>query len=289
YSSVFFAGVDREKPVLIKVLALLADGVEEEIPVEEIFPSAPGLSSPDSYSGWENGSRLCLVFSEPVDLGGVKNILLVEPLAALVMESPPEILDRAVFRFVEYPEWGSSFLFRLCPGVTDRAGNKSAGEYAFRITCSGPLSKAPALAGIRLPMAPGNGDDQMALHFTPEDLFGDLPITCEEGHYPYTVQTPSWVELYFDASAEIDLFSVMDLFRVEATNQALGFSPRSISADDFSIIPPEPGWENFRRVEIRGMLTNTVHSGIVTFRIPAGLKDKRGNRSSLDFRISLLK
>jgi hypothetical protein len=81
----------------------------------------------------------------------------------------------------------------------------------------------------------------------------------------------------------------MELFRVEATNQALAFSPKSISTENFTWANPAENLENFRRVEISGVLTNMVQSGVVTFRIPSGLKDLRGNRSNVDFRISLLK
>ena len=105
------------------------------------------------------------------------------------------------------------------------------------------------------------------------------------------MKTPWWIELYFDTALDtgIDPFSVMDLFRLESTNYSLLFSPQSIITDHFSRADPVGGWEHLERIEIRGFLTNTVQSGIVTFRIPAGLRDNLGNRSSEDFRISLLK
>jgi hypothetical protein len=81
----------------------------------------------------------------------------------------------------------------------------------------------------------------------------------------------------------------MDLFRVETTNNALSCSPRYITDRDFTWIDPEDDWKDLFRLEIRGFLTNTINPGIVTFRIPPGLKDTRGNRSSTDFRISLHK
>jgi len=285
YSSVFFAGDDREKPVLLRALALLPGGGEEEIPL------AAFDLPPAEYSTWERTTNLCLVFSKPVDASGLRNLLIVEPSLALNAESPPEMLDRALFSFAEYPEWGSSFLFRLGPGVKDRAGNESGEEYRFRIRAAGPLSKPPALAGIRLPMAPGSSGDQEAVSFSQADLFADLPVSGGDGYYPYAQQTPTWLELYLEIApdTDIDLFSVMDLFRVETTNQALVFSPRSIRTEDFSLAEPRDGWERFRRIEIRAVLTNTVQSGLVTFRIPPGLADKRGNRSTADFRITLLK
>ena len=286
YSSEFSTADDREKPVLLKALVLYPEGNEEEIPLER-----PGIFPAATFSAWESFSRLCFVFSEPVDTGGIRNLLIVEPNAALVMETPPALSDTAVFRFAEYPAWGSTFLFRLGSGVKDLSGNESAEEYDFRIACAGPYSKPPALAGIRIPMSPGNDGDDGALSFTPGDLFADLPITSGEGHYPFAEQIPSWIELYFETAqeTEIDTFSVMDLFRVESTNQALVFSPRSIRTEDFTRPSPREGWEDLRRLEIRGVITNTVHSGVVTFRIPPGLRDKRGNRSTVDFRVSLLK
>jgi hypothetical protein len=286
YSSVFSAAADREKPVLLKAVALLPAG-EEEIPLDE----TPGLFSSSEYSAWETFTRLCLVFSKPVDLSTLKNFLVIEPSLSLVMESPPEYSSRAVFRFAEFPPWGSAFLFRLIPGVKDQTGNESGNEYVFRIRAAGPLSKPPALVGIRLPMAPGSGVDQEPLSFSPGDLFAELPIQDGVKRYPFDTQTASWIELYFEsaAAAGIDTFSLMDLFRVESTNQALVFSPRSVRAENFTVADPVVGWETLRRYEIRGFLTNTVHSGIVTFRIPPGLRDKRGNRSAEDFHISLLK
>lgn len=289
YTSVFTIGTDREKPVLLRVLALFPAEEpnmdrEEEIPLDgaELFP-AP--------SAWERSTRLRLVFSEPVDLNSVRNLLTAEPSLTLVMETPPGTSDTAVFRLAEYPEWGNGFLLRLTPGVKDAAGNESADEYAFRIRCAGLLSKSPVLAGLRLPMAPGNIDDPEVLSFTRENLFADLPIKGGAGHYPYGAPTPAWIELYFETApgAEIDLFSVMDLFRVECTNQALVFSPRSIRTADFSLADSRDGWEKLRRIEIRGFLTNTVNSGVVTFRVAPGLRDSRGNSSAVDFRISLLK
>ena len=294
YSSVFYGGPDREKPILLEVLARIPTDPElncqGDFYTEEISFYRQGDLPLSAYPEWENFFNLELVFSKPVDLGGLKSLLITEPQAALLMESPPGLSDRAVFRFSEYPEWGSSFLFKLSPGVKDAAGNLSDEEYNFKVIAAGPLSKAPGLVGIRLPMAPGNLDHE-ALSFSTEDLFVDLPIGIGEGRYPFSVPVPSWVELYFETApgTEIDPFSLMDLFRVEVTNHALQFSPRSISAEEFSWADPGEGWENFERLEIKGLLINTVQNGIVTFSIPAGLMDKRGNRSDRDFRISLLK
>ena len=291
YSTVFSIGKDREKPVLLQALVFSSGtgssgASPEEIFFEKISPGMSGDFPLVEYRAWENFSRLEFVFSKPVETSLLKNFIVTEPSAPLLMESPPEISGRATFRFAEYPRWGSSFLFRLIPGVKDWAGNESTDEYVFKITCGGPLSKPPALIGIRLPVDGSKGQELRS--YTPDDLFTDLPIKQE--YYPFNTSIETWVELYFETAPEtgIDSFSVMDLFRVDVTNHALFFSPELVT-DSLSMEYPKEGWENFRRLEVKGRLTNYVESGVVTFRIPAGLRDKRGNRNPDDFRISLLK
>ena len=214
FTSGFYVSADREKPVLLKALALLPsgvspDGISEGASEEEIPFERPGSFSALEYDTWESFTRLCLVFSKPVDVSSLRNFLVIEPALTLVLESQTEIVagaagitdegshgspqgmaSRAVFRLAEYPAWGSSFLFRLIPGMKDQAGIESTEEYAFRIRAAGPLSKPPAFIGLRLPMAPGNSENQEALSFSPGDLFSDLPINDGEDCYPFGKQTP---------------------------------------------------------------------------------------------------
>jgi hypothetical protein len=76
---------------------------------------------------------------------------------------------------------------------------------------------------------------------------------------------------------------------VETTNNAVTFSPNHIECVDFKWPDPAEEFQFYDRVEIRGILINTVNSGLVTFRIGSGLEDKRGNKNTQLFRISLLK
>ena len=61
YSSVFYAGEDREKPVLLQALAV-HQGSQEVIPLS------------GEFSAWERFTQLELVFSKPVDFGGLRNL-----------------------------------------------------------------------------------------------------------------------------------------------------------------------------------------------------------------------
>jgi hypothetical protein len=142
-------------------------------------------------------------------------------------------------------------------------------------------------------MAPGKSDpeERELVDFPVGVFFENIPVSSDTDCFPFSVATPIWIELYFDTvpSAAVDLFSVMELFRVDTSNNSLSFSPRSIRDDDFSFPVPWAGWEDYKRVEIRGFLTNTVNPGVVTFQIGEGLCDTLGNRNEKAFRIPLLK
>jgi hypothetical protein len=280
FTSRFSIGTDQEKPRLLRAWVLDGEDRTE-------------LSRDGEYGEWESFHRLELEFSEPVDAGSVRSSLAAEPSANLLMETVPGFSASVVFRFTEGPLWGTPFLFRLRSGVKDGTGNASSAEYVYRIRASGLLSKPPALTGIRLPMAPGEKgiENKEPLSFTPEDVFEDLPLIREEGCYPYQEEIQVWLELYFDTApgAGINLHSLMELFRVEATNGAVDFSPRSVKDSGFTWMEKREGWEMYERVEICGLLTNTENSGVVTFQVGSGLEDSRGNSSATAYRISLLK
>jgi len=289
YVTFFSFGTDHEKPVLLKALAVAPEmGTEGfrggDFCKEEIALGKPGASLP-VYSAWESFTKLELVFSKPMDTSLIKNYLITEPSQQLLVCSPPGVHERIVFCFSEDPAWGSTFLFRLLPGAKDHVGMETLEEYCFKISSIGEYSKPPALAGIRIPLSSEASGD---LSFSVNDSFQELPLNKE--YFDYNVKTPWWIELYFDIARDtsIDLFSVMELFSLKTTNNALIFSPQIVTGD-FTREDPSIGWEHFQRIEIRGLLTNTVQSGVVTFQISSGLKDKRGNRNSENFRISLLK
>jgi hypothetical protein len=127
--------------------------------------------------------------------------------------------------------------------------------------------------------------------FSLTDLLGTLSINTGTGAYPFDLGVESWVELYFDTApgAEPNLLSVMDLFRISATNNALSFSPRSVRDRDFSWSECEPDWGSLYRLEVRGVMTNRPAMGVVTVEIGAGLTDTLGNRNDRAFRLLLLK
>lgn len=286
WTGYFIAGNDKTPPCLEAAYALDPGGNR----ALTLLPEDAGPLKREN-TGWESSYRLRLDFSEPVDTADLKNRLTVEPAAAFEMETPPGYADGAVFSFTQPLQYLGVYLFRLNAGVRDAAGNESPDPRVFRIRADGPASRPPRFVGLRMPMAPGDPADEEALAFSAEEPFRGLPVLPGENRYPYDVSTPARIELYFDVvpGAEIDLFSLMNLFRVDATNNALSFSPRSMEAGNFSLPDKPPSWEAYYRINVKGVLTNTTDSGVVTFQIASGLQDSLGNRNEGAFKLPLLK
>ena len=231
------------------------------------------------------------MFSRPVDTISVKNSLGAEGAAGLIMETLPGFETEVVFCFETAPVYESRFVFKLKSGIKDQAGNESSDEHIFRIYADGYCSKPPGLVGIRMPMAPGNAASLDLADFGIHSLFVNLPITNGTGCYPSKDEIDTWIECYFETApgAFVDPLSLMELFRIETSNNVLTFSPRQIKTGSFSVPDPRKDWEKYERLEIGGILVNTSNSGLVHFTIMPGLKDNNGNRNEKTFRISLVK
>jgi len=286
FKSVFFTGTDKETPVLLSASRITKNG--NIIPLERDITGFTGAA--EKYcenSGWEKEDKLSLVFSKPVDAVSVKNNLSVEETSSVFMETDNGFNTEFVFYFETAPVYESRFVFKLKSGVKDGAGYESKEEYIYRIFANGEFSKPPRLLGIRMPMSPS--DNERLVSFGLDESFLYFPITDE--YYPADVSVKTWIELYFDTAevATINVFSVMELFRIETSNNILTFSPREIKTENFSIKEPKEGWEDYERVEISGYLKNSIWFGIVNFHINSGLKDSLGNVNEKQFKISTIK
>ena len=282
FHTVFFIGEERGLPGLLGAWRLTSGGKREKLVSHEL---GEFIENP----GWEKDDKLFLAFSSPVDLLSVGTALSVEGASTITLEMPngtAGFSSEAVFNFDKPPAYESRFSFRLRRGVKDMPGNESGDEHLFRIFANGENSKPPSLAGIRIPIIP---DGSHLCTYSTDRLFDDLPIQSE--NYPYNVKTATWIECYFDSAtgAEIDPFSLMELFRIETSNNVIIFSPLVVLNNNFSAANPHPSWEGYQRLEIRGNLTNTTNAGLVHFIINRGLKDSQGNTSEKQSRISLIK
>jgi len=285
FVSVFTTGLDREKPYLLYAQRISKDGEIFQLEADRGYSGAAEF--PVENGGWEKDDKLSLVFSKQVDSASVKNYLSADDAPALVMETSPGYKTEFIFRFDGFPVFGSRFTFRIKPGIKDINGNETKDEYVYRIFADGKFSKPPELVGFRMPLTPGSENNLDC--FGMDSLLEKAAIS--ENNYPSGERVQTWFDLYFSVAegADIDLFSLMDLFRIETSNNVFSFSPNQIKTSGFSVFEPQTGWENFIRIEIAGYLVNTTNYGLVYFQIAAGLKDSLGNKNENSQRIIFIK
>jgi len=309
-STLFIAGTDRDAPVLLKAWRQGAEGGDcregDELTASKYSTNFESGTTISIFSGWEASDKVVLEFSEPVDIFSLKSALSAEYSGppgrtgslSWVMETGSMSIDqgfaqRGVFHLAERPAWNSLFLIRVKGEYQDKAGNKGQGDMAFSVRADGPLSRPPELAALRLPLAPGKkrAADQEVTVYEREDSFGNLPMLNETDHFPQGKEVPWWIELYFHTApgAGIDLLSLMDLFKVEVSNNAFDFSIRKVLDSGWTWPQGAPGKEHLTRIEVQGILVNNVNPGMVTFSVGEGLKDTNGNKSEKAATISLLK
>lgn len=258
----------------------------------ELVPDDPASAGLEETAGWESAYRLRVFFSEPVDISSFRSRFSVEP-------SVPSTADveagggSVLVRFPEGLPYRKRVSFAIAAGVKDARGNATEEAGLFRVLADGPRSRPPVLVGIRLPLAPGGATEaeREPTAFAASAPFADFPVSGGAGRYPFDVPTATWIEIYFDVAegAAVDLHSVREKFRVEATNGCLSFSSRSVLDAGFSCAEPHPAWAGYSRVEVRGLLTNGTDSGTVSVRLGAGLADSFGNRTAEATRLPLLK
>jgi len=284
---VFTTKIDLEIPYLVSAIRITNKNESIVLSADRGYSSA--AESPIENQDWEKDDKIKLVFSKPVDSISVKNYTSVENGPNLIMETPVGYETEYIFKFESFPAYESRFTLRVKSGIKDTSGNESKEEYIYKMFANGKYSKPPMLAGIRIPMSPNSGADNELIFYDMNSLFKDFPITGE--NYPSGENVKTWIELYFLTAedASIDLFSLMEIFRIDTSNNVISFSPRQIKDTDFSTAEPHIGMEEYKRVEIIGYLTNSTNFGVVNIQISAGLKDTLGNRNDKLQKISLLK
>ena len=276
----FSAGTDTTRPELLTALILDKNN------------NTVGILAADDGSvlenaGWEKDYKIGLKFSKPVDSMSVASALNCDPSLGIALEMPPGFYDYIIGCFSGIPVYDSSYAVTLGKAVKDRYGNTMDNKITWHIRTDGPKSKPPVLIGLRMPKDPVSLTEYLIYGI--DDLFADFPI--EGGYYTFDYGINTFIELYFDtaAGAGIELLSLMDRFKFNATNGCLSFSPHSVEVAGFSVTDPAPLWADCCRVEIRGVMTNHPYTGMVTIELGAGLQDSHGNKSTEAQRFLLLK
>jgi len=277
FLSIFTTQTDNEEPYLLSANQIKKNG--------DIFL----LSLETENNDWEKDDKILLIFSEPVDSLTLRNYIEAADGPSVLMETSSGYQNEFTFRFETIPVYESRFTLKIKPGIKDAGGKTSKNEYIYRVFANGRFSMPPVLAGMRIPMSPRNEAKPDLRYFGINQPFEIIPIS--EENYPSSSSVFTFIELYFSTAegAAIDLFSVMELFRIETSNNVISFSPRLVKNANFSINEPHAGMENFQRIEISGYLENSLNAGIINFLIAAGLRDSLGNQNDKPLRISLTK
>jgi len=287
FTSIFTTGTETDKPYLLNVMRLTKN--ENLILLSRDNGYAGAGQIIFENQGWEKDDKFILIFSCPVDSSSVKNFVNADDAPGIFMETSAGFNKEFIFRFENPPEFRSRFTLKIKPGIKDEKGNESKNEYIYKIFANGKYSKPPELTGIRIPMSPDNEQDKKLKFYWINSLYEIIPITDE--NYPSGESINTWIELYFDTAedAEIDLFSVMENFRIETSNNVITFSARHVKDKSFTAAAAHPGTEKYKRIEVNGNLTNSTFFGIINFQINAGLKDSFGNINDKLQKISLIK
>ncbi|MCL2808622.1 MAG: Ig-like domain-containing protein [Treponema sp.] len=288
FLSIFTTGSAQEIPYLVNAKRITKDG--EIIPLIAADKGYVGIeSNPFENQDWEKNDKLILVFSIPVDSLSVKNLVSIDDGPNIIMETPVGFYTEIIFRFDKTPVYESRFSIRVKPGIKDINGNETKEEYIYRVFANGKFSKPPLLVGIRMPFSPECKTNPELKIFETDFVYKSFPIS--DDNYPSGENINTWIELYFDTaqSASIDLFSIMELFRIDSSNNVINFYPRQVKSGGFSEIEPHDIWKNYKRIEITGYLVNSTFFGIINFHIGAGLKDSFGNKNENIQKISVLK
>jgi hypothetical protein len=284
---VFSTKSDSEIPYLVSAKRITNKNEQILLIPDKGYSGA--AETPVENHDWEKDDKLMLVFSKPLDSLSVKNYISIDDGPNLIMETSTGLQTEHIFKFESIPAYESRFTLRVKPGIKDDTGNESKDEYIFKVFANGKFSKPPTLLGIRMPMAPKSNTNKELIFYEPDALFNTIPIT--DINYPSGENINSWIEIYFETAegASVDQFSLMELFRIETSNNVISFSPRQVKFTNFTIPNPYNGMKNYQRIEISGILTNSTNFGIINIQIAAGLKDNLGNKNDKSQRISLIK
>jgi len=277
FTSSFTTQIDNEAPYLLSASRITING-------ESVF-----LSTESENHNWEKNDKLSIIFSEPIDGFTLKNYIEITDVPSVIMETPAGYHSEFIYRFETIPVYESRFTIKIKPGIKDAGGNTSKNEYIYRVFANGKFSKPPALIGMRIPLSPRDNIDQDLKYIGINQPFEIIKLS--EENYPFKENVKTWIELYFSMSesAVIDQFSIMELFRIETSNNVITFSPRLVKTSDFSVNEAHPGMENFYRIEISGYLGNSNDFGLISFLIAPGLRDSLGNQNKETFRITFIK
>lgn len=287
YAFWFNGGTDQTLPTLLSAEALRTDDS-----VALVLVSYDPLAVPNDPNGtWEDTWKLRFTFSEPVSFAILDSKVLCEGGPPLVRETTGDSGAMAVYKFSQPVTWMSIFMVKVNAGIVDLAGNKSTDVASYRILVDGLGSRPPEVLAVRFPRQPAVGPAYDAVVWTLADSWGSMGLDIT--YYPTGSATRTWFELFIRVAAgsTLDFMSMMESFRIEATNGAASFVLTKIVTSGFAITDPPPGYEgaDIYRVQIVGDLTPYISPGVVKLTVTTSLQDSGGRKLPQLWQLPLIK
>jgi len=290
--SEFLGGTDLAAPQLISLVAINAS----DTVVLSLLPEDPLMATQVLNVGWEDSWSLQIQFDEPVNCATLDSRLVTEGGPALERVGSNRFAATVVYRLIEKPDWDSVFLCTLKPGIEDQSANKSEAQVQYRIWANGTASRPPEVLAVRMPLLPGEADiaAQLWTLWTVADSWGQFDIEDVPLGYRINTNTATCFEVYIRLAenTELNLYSVMESFRVEATGGAVSFSPKLIKTNTAEFLNPTPDASvslPYIRIEIHGTLRNSTEAGIVRLIFATSLRDKADRHLAQQWQLPLIK
>ena len=216
-------------------------------------------------SGFERTWGLEMDFDAPVVRSGLDSLITVEPPWSFSIPYGAATVQKVRLVPGAPLVYGTVYTLTLHKGITDAVGNPSTTERVYRFKVDGPGSAPPVLRALVFHTNLSSPDT--------DTILGDHSTDYQSLHMGGFTNLPSatFLDLNFTVAsgANLDSASVMTHFSVSATDASTVVAITAVGL-------PSPLGSPTQTVRV-GLLFTRGGSGLVVFRLAAGLADSLGN------------
>lgn len=230
--------------------------------------TASGTVAADT--GFERTWGLEIRFDRPVERSGLDSFITVEPSWGFTVPYTQALMQNIDLVPASPLAYGTTYTLTVRKGVADVSGNVSTADHIYRFKVDGPGSGPPRLLSLAFHTNIGSpatdvilGDHTTDYTALDAGAFGNVP-------------TATFLVLTFQLAqgASVDTASLMEHFSVTATDANTFMAKTAVGAP--VVLSPTQ-----QSVRVDVTLTR-VGSGLLVFRLSAGLADSLGNVTSAD-------
>ena len=253
------------------VITVLNVGPGTYVPITPLVTLSPVNPSGTvtSDSGFERTWGLQVTFDKPVVRSGLDSLITVEPSWSFSIPYTAATVLTAQLIPGAPLVWGTVYTLTVHKGVTDADGNPSTADSVYRFKVDGPGSAPPKLQAIAFHTNLANPDTNTILGDHTTDF-----TTIDASAFNTTASTYLDLTFTLATGADIDLASVMSHFSISATDSSTVAAITAVGPR--TVVDPTR-----QSVRVNFQLTRGG-SGILTFKLSAGLADSLGNATAAD-------